>query len=98
VQGVVSSNLAIPTNQKPYDFVRLFLWAQVKRSLSAAPIKRPAAAPRLRLLVEASLPEIIENNLAIPTNQKPYDFVRLFLWAQVKRSASCSASYVVRYI
>jgi len=35
--------------------------------LSAAPIKRPAAAQRLRLLVEVSLPEIIENNLAIPT-------------------------------
>jgi hypothetical protein len=41
-------------------------------------------------MVEASHPEIIENNLAIPTNQKPYDFVRLFLWALEKRSLKIS--------
>jgi len=40
VQGVVSSNLAIPTNQKPYEIVRLFLWAQAKLSLSVALIKK----------------------------------------------------------
>ena len=39
-------------------------------------------------MVEASHPEIIENNLAIPTNQKPYEIVRLFLWAQAKLSLS----------
>ena len=38
VQGVVSSNLAIPTNQKPYEIVRLFLWAQAKLSLSVVPM------------------------------------------------------------
>ena len=69
MQGVVSSNLAIPTNQKPYDFVRLFLWAQAKLGLSVVRIKNPAAALRLRLLVEAFFPEIIENNLAILTQK-----------------------------
>ena len=46
-------------------------------------------------MVEASHPEIIENNLAIPTNQKPYEIVRLFLWALEMRPMDLSKENLI---